>query len=585
MTTCRILIFSNARPSRAWNFAERIAREIEDIEICGIVQSPAQNLPIAQQLIMDGGLSGELCHTRWFRRPLSVLRTIWKTMIDAALSSIHSGSVNIHAATFTPEHLAHKCRASKVPFLLANDEKDLKVTNFVLEARPDCGIVFGAGEIPNNLLKIPGRGWMLTHQSVAQELAIHKPAGTMIRAEWLAGDSNPITLAQLILPQQPYDDRISISLKTDLVCDDLTIEGVKHLLSKTASEAAARLTDWIQQVFSPYLEQLQRPATELHDAGQHLRYRSRWKLCLDTLLLCSPLIIVRNWCRRLRHKYPITILTHHLVSDRPHRMGISTQAFWRQVRFLQRHYRIVSLAQAVELLRAGSVDAPTIVLTFDDGYADNFLALRAVAEETGIPITMFVSTQPITHQQEFQHDIENGIHGAMPLTWEQLRYWSSGQVEFGAHTRTHFDCGSKDKLRLDFEIAGSKFDLEQRLQGTVNFFAFPFGQPENMSAEALEIARTHYPFFVSGFGGENHCGRSNGQHLLRKNLYANSWELELELQGIFDIVDEVKRSLLSRKSKRRGSSEQVLVCSPQKNPLPALQRADFSTSGLDSTPL
>src|SRR5581483_2726709 len=298
-----------------------------------------------------------------------------------------------------------------------------------------------------------------------------------------------------------------------------------------------------------------------------------------------PPIIVRNWYRRIRRKYPITILTHHLVSDRPHRMGISTRTFWRQVWFLQRHYRIVSLGQAVELLRAGRVDAPTAVLTFDDGYADNFLALRAVAAETGIPVTMFVSTQPVTLQQEFQHDIDNGSRGAMPLTWEQLRYWSSAQVEFGAHTRTHFDCGSNDRSRLDFEIAGSKLDLEQQLKTTVSFFAFPFGQPENISAEALQIARAYYPFFVSGFGGDNYCGHPDGQHLLRRNLYANSWELELELQGIFDIVDMLKRSLWRRESRPDRAFERVPLCSSQKGPRPAHQITDFKPSGLDSTAL
>jgi len=284
-------------------------------------------------------------------------------------------------------------------------------------------------------------------------------------------------------------------------------------------------------------------------------------------------MIARNWYRKIRRNYPITILTHHLVSDRPHRMGISTQAFWRQVRFLQRHYRIVSLAEAVRLLKNGQVDAPTIVLTFDDGYADNFLALRAVADEARIPIALFLATVPISLQQEFQHDVENGVRGALPLTWEQLRYWGSGRTEFGAHTRTHFDCGSKEHSRLESEIAGSKLDLEERLQRPVKFFAFPFGQPENMSAEAIQIARAHFPYFVSGFGGQNHSGRSDRQHLLRKNLYANSWELELELQGVFDIVDRIKKSVCLHNRKSEGAFERVPGCPSQKDPLPAFQKS------------
>lgn len=579
MSSCRILIFSNARPSRAWTLAERVAREIPDVEICGIVQAPRRELPMEQQLIMDGRSSDS--GTARFRRPLSFLHSLCEHIIERALSSIHGVRADIHS--FTPAHLAQKCDAKGIPILISWNGDYSKTTSFVVERRPDFGIILSSQRIPDNLLTIPRRGWIAA-RNVAEQRG-HEPAGTTIAAEWNAANSSAFTLAQLTLPHQPYDDPISVSLKADLLCDDLAIESIKHLVHGTADETSAELADWIQQVFSPYLEQLQLSSTPTSDVSPQFRHRPRWKLCLDTLLLCSPLIITRNWYRRLRRKYPITILTHHLVSDRPHRMGISTQAFWRQVRFLQRHYRIVSLAQAVELLKAGKVDAPTVVLTFDDGYADNFLALRAVAEETGVPITMFISTEPVTHQQEFQHDIENGIRGALPLTWEQLRYWSSRQVEFGAHTRTHFDCGSKNNARLDFEIAGSKFDLEQRLGTAVNFFAFPFGQPENMSAEAVQIVRANYPFFVSGFGGENHCGAGDGQHLRRKNLYANSWELELELQGIFDIVDTLKRSLSRRNSKTDRVFEHVPLSSSQKGSRPALHTPDFDTSGLDSTPL
>ena len=35
-----------------------------------------------------------------------------------------------------------------------------------------------------------------------------------------------------------------------------------------------------------------------------------------------------------------------------------------------------------ELLKSGSINEPTLVITFDDGYEDNFVNLRAVSEET-----------------------------------------------------------------------------------------------------------------------------------------------------------------------------------------------------------
>src|SRR5260370_31252043 len=116
---------------------------------------------------------------------------------------------------------------------------------------------------------------------------------------------------------------------------------------------------------------------------------------MELFFLRSPVCEARHGPRRWHGRYPVLILTHHLVTDRIHRMGISTETFWRQVRFLQRHYRIVDLSQGIELLHSGEAEVPCVALTFDDGYGDNFVSLRAVAEETGIPVALFLATQPV----------------------------------------------------------------------------------------------------------------------------------------------------------------------------------------------
>src|SRR6266571_1801800 len=234
-------------------------------------------------------------------------------------------------------------------------------------------------------------------------------------------------------------------------------------------------------------------------------------------------------------------------TDRIHRMGISTEIFWHQVRFLQRHYRIVSLSEGIELLRSGEVNVPCVALTFDDGYGDNFVSLRAVAEETAIPVALFLPTQPIENHQEFQHDLVRGIRGFFPLTWDQVRYWNLRGGEFGSHTHTHFDCGYADRKRLEAEIIGSKNILESQLTKPVRFFAFPFGGRRNISSKAMQLAAFTYPHVLSDFGGENlpDIGRSKG-HLLRKDFYLNVWELELELQSVFDLVAARQKFSLGR---------------------------------------
>ena len=129
--------------------------------------------------------------------------------------------------------------------------------------------------------------------------------------------------------------------------------------------------------------------------------RNRLKLILRTAAL--PFVALRNRRRRRRKRFPIVVLYHHLTSDRPKFMSLPTAQFARHVRFLQRHYRIVSVDEAVAMLAKDEVPEPTVVLTLDDGYAENFsgtssrrrararaddnLRVRNVATEASWPMT------------------------------------------------------------------------------------------------------------------------------------------------------------------------------------------------------
>jgi peptidoglycan/xylan/chitin deacetylase (PgdA/CDA1 family) len=263
--------------------------------------------------------------------------------------------------------------------------------------------------------------------------------------------------------------------------------------------------------------------------------RSTAKLLLKTVL-AFPRVAVRNWRYRRNGSFPVVILFHHLVSDRRHRMGISTEHFLKHIEFLQKYYQVVSLSEAIEMLRTNNVKAPTVVLTFDDGYRDNFINLRAIVEHTGVPVTLFVSTDHISSGAEFEHDVSAQFGGFQPFTWDQLRQLQKQGFEIGSHTRTHFDCGSDNSIDLYSEIVGAKQDLERQLGTPIRYFSFPFGLPENISSEALKIASRTYPFFLSAFGGHNTPVQRYGElrHLKRVCHCTHLWSLELQIQGVLE---------------------------------------------------
>jgi len=558
MSPFRILVFSNVRPSRAWRIANRLTREVPGAEICGIVQRPLQQLPLAQQLIINGGAPSSFFSPRVFWNAKVWFHSLVERLAHLALWWVHGCPPHRNdVRKFTIEALAEECARAGWPFLLAPDVNDADVLDCVRQQSVDLAVVLGEPPLGRELLLIPRRGAIQASQSEEA-----KPKGLHIRVEHLARDvGTPFAIASLTIPPQFYDGLLALTLKADLITDDLLVQTAKNLRVGDTTQASKQTTDWMHRILSPYLTQFEH-ASGNGVQGEHIRQRCRptWKLLLETLLLCSPLVVARNWCRRWRGRYPLLILTHHLVTDRVHRMGISTEMFWHQVRFLLRHYRIVGLSEGIELLRSGEMRVPCVALTFDDGYGDNFVSLRAVAEETAIPVALFLPTQPIENHREFQHDLVRGISGFFPLTWEQIRYWNLRGGEFGSHTHSHFDCGYADRSRLEAEIIGSKNILETHLTKPVRFFAFPFGGRRNISSEAMQLAVFTYPHVLSDFGGENlpGIGRSNG-HLFRKNFYSNLWELELELQSVFDLVAATQKLSLGRANSSRSSNRLIVA--------------------------
>jgi peptidoglycan/xylan/chitin deacetylase (PgdA/CDA1 family) len=109
--------------------------------------------------------------------------------------------------------------------------------------------------------------------------------------------------------------------------------------------------------------------------------------------------------------------------------------------------------------------------------------------------------------QSFPHDVKAGR--PLPInTVSDLRELVAAGDEICAQTRSHANLGaitSPDELKQ--EIAGSKNELEDALGVTIRYFAFPYGQHENMSAAAFRIAyQAGFAGVCSAYGGYNFPG-------------------------------------------------------------------------------
>lgn len=91
----------------------------------------------------------------------------------------------------------------------------------------------------------------------------------------------------------------------------------------------------------------------------------------------------------------LSILIFHRVLAEPDPLfpgEVDAAHFDRLMALLARSFRVVTLGRALTMLQAGSLPSRTLVITFDDGYADNAEIALPILQRHGLAATFFIST-------------------------------------------------------------------------------------------------------------------------------------------------------------------------------------------------
>ena len=205
---------------------------------------------------------------------------------------------------------------------------------------------------------------------------------------------------------------------------------------------------------------------------------------------------------------PISILFYHRVADTyPNDWTMSTQGFAQQIEWLERHFELISLADAQTRLRSRCNRRPAVAITFDDGYADNCNFALPLLLRRRIPVTYFVTTHHILESKPFPHDLARG-EPRKPNSIEELRELAADGVEIGAHTRSHADLGMlHNRQALHDEVVTAGEEMQAAVGRPLRYFAFPYGQNENLNATVFHMAYdAGYEGVCSAYGGYNFPG-------------------------------------------------------------------------------
>lgn len=187
----------------------------------------------------------------------------------------------------------------------------------------------------------------------------------------------------------------------------------------------------------------------------------------------------------------VPVLMYHAFTDgtSASRFVLPRRAFARQMRMLALlRYRVIGFEEVAEVLREGRpLPRRAVVVTIDDGYADNFEIAYPILRRHGFSATLFLISRRLGAKADWSGD-PGPTDGRPLLDLEEVRQMRSGGIAVGAHTRTHPSLTGLPPERAEEEIAGSRADLEAAIGGPVPTFAYPYGELDAQAADAVRRA-------------------------------------------------------------------------------------------------
>ncbi|MFM9961592.1 MAG: polysaccharide deacetylase family protein [Planctomycetaceae bacterium] len=288
--------------------------------------------------------------------------------------------------------------------------------------------------------------------------------------------------------------------------------------------------------------------------------------------LLARTLDVTGCARALRVMRPwngILIWNYHRIGDAakspfdPHLFSATAEDFDRQVAFLKRNFDVIGLNDLEHALTQPR--GQFMMLTFDDGYRDNFSQAYPILKSHGVSATFFIATGfidrprvPVWDEltwmlrmtsvkalsanewlptavsladrpfrrllavykslgteltEPYLDFLADGLGtGRCPkslandewMTWDMLREMQAGGMTFGGHTVQHPILANATADQQDWEVGECRRRLIAELGGPIDVFSYPNGKRGDFNEFTRAALRSHgYRWAFSYSGG--HC--------------------------------------------------------------------------------
>jgi len=287
----------------------------------------------------------------------------------------------------------------------------------------------------------------------------------------------------------------------------------------------------------------------------------------------------------------LKILAYHRILDIDNKtfqfdselISATCDDFRWQMNYVKDNYNPISFSTFISFLQKNE-KLPTnpIIITFDDGFEDNYSNAYTILKDLNVPATFFISTAYIDKPKTFWFDwlvymlkkvkswddlivsgisadfyhlnnslkinailtyvksipdtervelivnieqqlkLQCGIEGfkdSRPLTWDQVNEMSAGGMEFGSHSVSHPILSKVDDANLWSEIQDSKNTIELKIDKECEVIAYPVGGYEAFDERVIEMSKkAKYKLGASYISGVNKLSNLNFFELKRLHV-------------------------------------------------------------------
>jgi peptidoglycan/xylan/chitin deacetylase (PgdA/CDA1 family)/glycosyltransferase involved in cell wall biosynthesis len=193
----------------------------------------------------------------------------------------------------------------------------------------------------------------------------------------------------------------------------------------------------------------------------------------------------------------IPVLMYHRVNDgKPagtkHGIYVTRKEFERQLGFLRRRgFTTLTLADMKNIQEGERViPGRPIILTFDDGYEDNYVNAFPLLKEYSFSAVIFLIGNPSMRTNVW--DVSDGEAEVRLMSDAQIEEMAAYGVEFGAHSMNHKRVTEIPLAEAKREIRQSNIAIKQRIKAPIVSFAYPYGKLNEQLKQIVKEAGFHF---------------------------------------------------------------------------------------------